>query len=67
MQRQKVLPTGIQCLSFATSLTSMTAYFLLHVGIQDRNLGDLPIFLQHFAKPSKVENLDTEHKENVNM
>jgi hypothetical protein len=41
----------------------MAAYFLLHVGVQDRRLGNLPIFSQCFAKASKVKNLVPKCKE----
>lgn len=49
----------MQCLCGATSLSNVTTYFLLHVSLQHRIAGDLLIFLQRFAKTSKVKNLIT--------
>ena len=53
----------MQYLGVARSLTNVTTYFLVHVGVQGRILGNLLIFLQGFAKPNKVKNLGTKHKE----
>lgn len=40
-------------------------YFLLHVGIQYRILGNLLTFLQRFAEASKVKNLVANEEEIV--
>jgi hypothetical protein len=53
----------MRCLGVARSLTNAITYFLVHVGVQDRILGNLLIFLQGFSKANKVKNLGTKHKE----
>ena len=58
MQRRKALATEILCLSITTILANMTAYLFLHVSLQDGKLGDLPIFLQHFAEAGEVKGLN---------
>ena len=62
MQKWWILPTRIQALSVVTSRATVFAYFLLHVGVQDTNLGNLRIFFQCFAKAGQIENLDSGEK-----
>jgi len=62
MQKWKVPPARVQRLGITMPPTSVIAYFLFHVGVQGRNIGNFAIVSQRFAKASKVKNLGNPEK-----